>query len=272
MRKLFRYLLAAGLGLVFATGGPLVAQEFTQGFATDETLLRGALVSRVENDDAKVASASLETVDRLYGVVVRSNETAVSLTVDPAGVLVATSGRFEMLVSNINGEIKQGDYLTASAIKGIAMRADDRQSKTIGQALVDFNADQPEQILTTRDVTTSEGQTISVGIGRILVDLDVRNNPLAFGVQAPEVLIKLGETIAGGPVSVTRIWGALSVLALSFATGSVIFYAGIRTSLIAIGRNPLSKASVLRGFLQVSAISLSIFLIGGFAVYLILKL
>lgn len=251
---------------------PLSAQEFTKGFAADEKLLRGSIVSRVEGDETRVESATNDNIDRLYGVVVRSNETAVSLTVDPAGVLVATDGSFEVLVSDINGEIKEGDYLTASPIKGVAMKADDRQSKTIGQALMGFSAADPNQILTTREVVSNEGDSLTVGVGRILTDLDVRNNPLAYGVRAPEVLIRLGETVAGGPVSVTRIWGALSVLVLSFATGSVIFYAGIRTSIIAVGRNPLSKASVLRGFLQVTAISLSIFIIGGFAVYLILKL
>lgn len=273
MKILFRLRsLPAAILLAFLAVTPLVAQEFTQGFAADEELLRGAIVSRVEGDDTKVEGANSDSMERLYGAVVRSNETAVSLTVDPAGVLVATSGRFEMLVSNINGDVREGDYLTASSIRGIAMKADDRQSRTVGQALQDFNVDDPNQVLTTRDVTASDGQNLTVGVGRILADMDVRNNPLAYGVQAPEVLIRLGETIAGGPISVTRIWGALSVLVLSFATGSVIFYAGIRTSIIAIGRNPLSKASVLRGFLQVTAISLSIFIIGGFAVYLILKL
>lgn len=268
----FRYRLVATLLLALLVVVPLAAQEFTQGFGADEKLLRGAVVSRVEGDDAKVEGALTDSIERIYGVVVRSNETAVSLTVDPAGVLVATSGRFEMLVSNINGDVREGDYLTASSIRGIAMKADDRQTKTLGQALQDFDVEDPNQVLTTREVTANDGQMLTVGIGRVLADLDVRNNPLAYGVQAPEVLIRLGETIAGGPVSVTRIWGALSVLLLSFATGSVIFYAGIRTSIIAIGRNPLSKASVLRGFLQVTAISLAIFIIGGFAVYLILKL
>ena len=248
------------------------AQEFTQGFATDERLLRGAIVSRVEGDDTKVESASLDSISRLYGVVVRSNESPVTLTVDTAGVLVATSGRYEMLVTNLNGEIREGDYLSASPIKGVAMRADNRQEKSIGQALQAFNTMDPDSILATEEVVAENGKIFTAAIGRVLVDLDVRNNPLAFGVQAPEVLIRLGESIAGGPVSITRIWGALAVTLLTFATGSLIFYAGVRTSLIAIGRNPLSKASVLRGFLQVTAISLVIFIIGGFAVYLILKI
>lgn len=257
-----------GLGLWL----PVQAQEFTQGFGADEKLLRGALVSRVEGDENKVESAVVSAVDRIYGVIVRSNESPVTLTFDPSGVLVATSGRYEMLVSNINGEINDGDYLTASSIKGIAMKADDRQGKSVGQALQNFDTTDQNQVLSTKEVNSVEGQQRTVAIGRILVDLDIRNNPLSYGVLAPEVFVQLGETIAGGPVSVTRIWGALGTLVLSFATGSVIFYAGVRTSIIAIGRNPLSKASVLRGFLQVTAISLAIFIVGGFAVYLILKI
>lgn len=271
MKQAIQCLVAMLVGLL-ATYSPILAQEFTQGFATDEQLLRGAVVSRVANDDTRVESANQESNDRLYGVVVRSNETAVVLTSDTSGVIVATSGKYEVLVSNIGGEIENGDYLTTSPIRGIAMKANSQQDKTVGQALQTFNTTDNNQILTTRVVQSTNGTERTVAIGRVLVDMDVRNNPLAFGVQAPEVLIKIGEAIAGGPVAITRIWGALGVMLLSFATGSVIFYAGVRTSIIAIGRNPLSKASVLRGFLQVTAISLSIFIIGGFAVYLILKL
>jgi hypothetical protein len=271
MKRIFKPVVAIILS-VTALGGLVVAQEFTQGFASDEQLLRGAVVSRVADDDTKVEGARADAIDRLYGVVVRSNETAVVLTNDTSGALVATSGQYEMLVSNINGEVTEGDYLTASPIAGIAMKADQRQDKTIGQALQSFDTTDTNNILATRTITSTDGTDKTVAIGRVLADLDVRNNPLSFGVQAPEVLIRLGEAIAGGPVAVTRVWGALGVLALSFITGSVIFYAGVRTSIIAIGRNPLSKASVLRGFLQVTAISLSIFIIGGFAVYLILKL
>jgi len=261
-----------GLALAVILAWPLAAQEFTKGFATDQDLLKGEVVARVEGDESKVERASLSSGDRLYGAVVREAETSVALTDDTAGVLVATSGRFEVLLSNLNGDIRSGDYLTFSPIAGVAMKADDRQNKTIGQALQDFDTSQPSNILAVREVTASDGSSKNAAMGRILVDLDVRNNPLAYGIFAPQVLIELGETIAGGPVSVTRVWGALAVILLSFATGSIIFYAGIRTSLIAIGRNPLSKGSVLRGFFQVTAISLTIFLVGGFAVYLILKL
>lgn len=265
-------LVVVGLSIGVATTSVVFAQEFTQGFASDEKLLRGAVVSRIEGDDSKVEGAAESSIERLYGVVVRSNETAVVLTNDTAGVLVTTSGKYEVLVSNINGEIQVGDYITASPIKGVAMKADQRQSKTIGQAVQAFDSTDSNVVLATRQVTSNEGQSKTIAIGRILADMDVRNSPLSFGIEAPEIIIRIGEAIAGGPVAVTRVWGALGVLVLSFLTGSTIFYAGVRTSIIAIGRNPLSKASVLRGFFQVTAISFSIFIVGGFAVYLILKL
>lgn len=264
--------LGAGLALAAVLVVPLFAQEFTQGFGTTQDLLKGELVARVEGDEGKVEKAVASEGDKIYGVVVRADETPVSLTHDTAGVLVSTAGKYEVIVTNVNGEIKRGDYLTVSPIAGVAMKADDRQGKTIGQALQDFDTTDPNNILASREFTSQDGATKQAAMGRILADLDIRNNPLAYGIFAPQVLIELGQTIAGGPVSVTRIWGAIAVLVLSFLTGSVIFYAGVRTSLIAIGRNPLSKGSVLRGFFQVTAISLTIFLVGGFAVYLILKL
>lgn len=272
MKKIWQK-LGLGLVLVSILAVPILAQEeYTRGFSTDQDLLKGEVVARVEGDENKVERASQASGDRLYGVVVRAAETTVSLTEDTTGVLVSPSGKFEVLVTNLNGDISSGDYLTSSPIAGVAMKADDRQNKTIGQAIQDFDTTDPSNILAVREATAQDGTTKNAAMGRILVDLDVRNNPLAFGIFAPQVLVEIGESIAGGTVSVTRIWGALAVLLLSFLTGSVIFYAGVRTSLIAIGRNPLSKGSVLRGFFQVTAISLIIFLVGGFAVYLILKL
>ena len=53
--------------------------------------------------------------------------------------------------------------------------------------------------------------------------------------------------------------------------GSLI-YSAVRSSLIAIGRNPLSKKSIIRGLFQVVIIGLMVFLSGIFGVYLLLRL
>jgi hypothetical protein len=62
------------------------------------------------------------------------------------------------------------------------------------------------------------------------------------------------------------------VMLLAAAIAGAILYAGIRTSMIAIGRNPLAKSSVTRNLLSVVITSVIILIIGIVAVYLILKL
>ena len=54
-------------------------------------------------------------------------------------VPIALAGRIPVYVSNENGEVKTGDYLTASSIPGVAMKAT-KSGLIIGQALNDANA------------------------------------------------------------------------------------------------------------------------------------
>ena len=248
------------------------AEDFTQGYATDDNLFRGAVVSRHADDDNRVEGATTTNSDRLFGVVVQSDETAISITTDTAGVFVSNSGRFEVLVSNVNGEIEEGDYLTASSLKGIAMKADERQELIIGKAVQHFDTDSQDKILSTQKVTPSTGEPFDVAIGRILVEVDITDNPIRATSALPAFLQQFSLAIAGEVVSPIRIYSSVIVLVITFGLGGSMLYAGIRTSMIAIGRNPLSKRSVMKGFTRVAITAIVIFLTGFFAVYLILRL
>ena len=264
--KLFVLAVLLGLASTFSAG----AQEFTQGYATDDTLFRGSVISRAEEEPDKVSGATLAEIDRLYGVVVQNDETAVSLTTDTAGVFVATSGRFEVLVSNINGSIEEGNFVTISSLKGIGMKADEGQPLILGIALQDFDPNNDKN--TTQRVTPQEGQPFDVSIGRILVDVRVDKNPLRGTTAVPAFLQQFSVAIAGEVVSPIRIYASLIVLLITFFLGGSMLYAGIRTSIVAIGRNPLSKKSVLKGFTRLAVTATTIFLTGFFAVYLMLRL
>ena len=56
------------------------------------------------------------------------------------------------------------------------------------------------------------------------------------------------------------------------AIAGSLLYSGIRSSVISIGRNPLSKESITKSLLQIILTSIIIFLIGLFGVYLLLRL
>lgn len=266
----FKLLLALAFVLVLLMTTITVAQDFTQGYGTNDKLIRGSLVARNEEDDTLVDGANLENLSRLFGIVVRSNESAVTLSTDTTGVYVATTGRYEILVSTVGGDIKSGEYITASAIDGIGMKAGTTQELIIGQALQDFEISNPDAVLTTTTVTTPDGKTENVVIGRILADLDVKRNP-RLSQSAPELIVRFSELIAGKPVSLLRVYAAMAVLLVTAGLGGSMLYAGIKSSITAIGRNPLSKRSIMKGLLQVVGTSLAIFVSGFFAIYLILK-
>jgi hypothetical protein len=51
-----------------------------------------------------------------------------------------------------------------------------------------------------------------------------------------------------------------------------MLYSGIRSGMIAVGRNPLSKKSIMRSLIETVIAGLIVFAVGIFAVYLLLKL
>lgn len=262
-------LITAFSVLLFA---PLFAQDFTQGYTSDQTLPRGSVVGISTEDINKVELVNSERSESVLGIVVRSSDTAVTLTEDRSGVFVATTGRFQVLVTDLNGDIKPGDFVSVSPIEGIAMKTDDNQKFIVGEALEASNLGDASNVIAQYTVTNPDGSESEVAVGRILVDIDVKPNPYARSTdRAPEFLVNFSETIAGKPVSALRIYAAIAVLMVASAVAGSLLYSAVRSSIISIGRNPLSKRSVLAGLSQVVIISVIIFMSGLFAVYLILK-
>ncbi|MDQ3065349.1 MAG: hypothetical protein M3Q36_03720, partial [bacterium] len=77
--------------------------------------------------------------------------------------------------------------------------------------------------------------------------------------------------IAGKSLSPAKIYMSAGVFLIGTGIAFAILISGIRSSMISIGRNPLSKKSILRGLLQVIITSLIILIISVSAVYLLLK-
>ena len=87
-----------------------------------------------------------------------------------------------------------------------------------------------------------------------------------------DALRRASEAIAGKPVSPARVYISIIVLLAAAAIAGSLIYSAVRSSVIAIGRNPLSKRSIIRGLFQVVIIGILVFLSGVFGVYLILNL
>lgn len=244
------------------------AQAFTQGYASDAPLQKGMIVKLSEDDTTKVEPVSQESAEGAYGVVVDKNDAPATLSTEAQQVFVATEGKFEILVSNQNGAIEPGDYIVISSVKGIGMKVDEVQPIVIARALGGFEGTNSDRIS-----TASVGDK-QIEIGRILADIDISGNPLQKPPvkRLPDFLERVAESIAQKPVSTTRIYLSLIVLLLSSIVSSIVLYGGIRSAITSIGRNPLSKKSIIRGMIQVIIVGILIFIVGVFGVYLLLKL
>lgn len=247
----------------------------TQGYGVNGNLQKGMIVMLDPKDSSKVMAATGGEADVIQGVVVAANEAAFSLGNDASAgdqVYVATTGKYDVLVSDQNGRVKAGDFITISALDGIGMKADSNQSIILGKALEGF--DGSNNVISTTQLTTSAG-TKPVSLGLIQVDVGVSHNPLASGEGSdafvPGFLRDLAKAIAGKPVSAARIYISLAILLLTIVIAGSLLYGGVRSSLVSIGRNPLARRSVLRGLTQVMLIGVIILVIGLVAIYLLLK-
>lgn len=262
----------AGLALLVTLKltGILNAQSVTQGYGTDEVLQRGMIVGLKQDDPKKVESLNIDSLDRILGVVVDANDSPITISDQDEKVFVATIGRYDILVSDQEGVISAGDYITASSLNGIGMHATYEQSDIVGRALGGFNG--RDSVVGTSTLTDTKGQTRTVNIGRVEADIGISKNPIAKSAAVtPEWLGKIGQAIAGKSLSPARIYISAAIFVIGAFIAGAVLYTGIRSSLIAIGRNPLSKKSVMRGLLQVIFTSLIVFIISVVGVYLLLR-
>ncbi len=245
-----------------------------QGYSADKVLQIGTVVQLAGNGAAKVGPASQKDLSKMYGVVVDPH--ILSLTISSSSLqneaYVATTGTYSALVSDQGGAIKSGDYVTMSAIDGVAMKASTEQKIVLGRAAGSF--DGKANVAGTANLKDSAGGTEKVHLGMIPVAIDIRHNPDEKSTKAnvPPWLQRLGEAVAEKPIGPMRIYLSLGITGLSIIVALVLLYSGVRNSLIAVGRNPLSKKTIFRGLIEIILTSIIVLIIGLFAVYLLLKL
>lgn len=248
------------------------AQAVTEGYNADKALERGLIVGLKKNDSTKVESINSDAAEHILGVIVGINDAPVTISADGQRVFVATNGHYDVLVGTQNGAIESGDYIAISAYSGIGMKAGSKEPYVIGRALSGF--DGKKDVISNSEVKDTAGATHKVAIGRVSADVGVAKNPLLKATEPdlPSALRKAAQTIAGKPVDAVRVYLGIVVFAITTLAAGSLLYGGVRSALISVGRNPLSRKSIIRGMFQVVITGLIVFITGVFGVYLILRL
>ena len=252
----------------------VTAQSVSQAYDSPGNVQKGMIVMIDPKDSRKIKPLTNDTDTSMHGVIVAANDTVLNLTGDgtTSQVYVASTGKYQVLVSTQNGPIVKGDIISISALDGIGTKADTQQSVVLGKALSGFDGKQNVSGLMT--IKTNSGNK-KVAIGFVVVDISIAHNPMQVSVTGPPVpaiFKKAGEVITGKQVSTVRLYVSMIVLLITLFVSGSLMYGGVRSSLVAIGRNPLAKGAVARGLVQVIILGIIIFVIGLFSIYLILKI
>jgi hypothetical protein len=252
-----------------------ITNAVAQSYNADPSVKNSMLVQLKDKDPSTVVPLKSENAGDMLGIVVPSDQANIIITPEKSSkqqVLVATTGHYDVLVTSQQGSIKPGDYLAVSAIAGLAMRAGETEAQVIGQATGTF--DGKTNVIGSVELKDSTGKTRKVSLGRVKIDISVTHNPnyRKTADYVPELLGKVAAGIANKPVSAARIYLSITVLFIVSILAGNVLYSGIRSGMIAVGRNPLSKKSIMRSLIETLIAGLIIFVAGVFAVYLLLKL
>lgn len=238
-------------GLAFLVTPKASADIIVRSFNAKDTLQTGQVVALSLSDKSAVELAPAANSARIYGVVVDQNAAPVSISQPSHKVFVATGGVYPVFVSTENGSVNNNDYLSMSSSDGTAAKSKGDQTYIVGRAAQNFNGT----------------------VGKIAVLLTPGRDPrLGEDTTVPTLLRRLTEAIAGKPLSASRIYAALVIFIVTAAIAFGLLWVGVRSGMIAIGRNPLSKHSIMQGLAQVIFAATIVFVGGLLGIYLLLRL
>ncbi|MEK7173559.1 MAG: hypothetical protein AAB710_00565, partial [Patescibacteria group bacterium] len=165
-----------------AGGGTVTAFDVAERYAASEVMEAGdiAMMDTGTSSIAVMKAQASTTSPILVGVV--STHAAIALNgsnvvLAPAveatstNPLVALAGRVPVKVSNENGEVQKGDYITASSQPGVGRKANDGE-RTIGIALEDFT-----HAATTTNTEIRKVLTF-INLGHAKLDHEIANGSL----------------------------------------------------------------------------------------------
>ncbi len=245
------------------------ADTISQSYTAQVAIPAGSLVSLQQGSSTQIVTADSSNTDNLLGVTVAAQASLVNLNPNNGNTLVVTSGNAAVLVSNINGDIAKGDSLTTSPIAGVAMKAT-APGKIVGIATGNFSAGQASS---RQNIVNKKGESSDVALGQVSANVMVgnyQNQPTLSGNGVISAVQAVATSTTGKSISTARALLALLVLLIAVVISVLILYTAVASSIRSIGRNPLSRHSILQSLIQV-IIAVVVIMLSGFSiVYLII--
>jgi hypothetical protein len=220
-----------------------------------------------KNSQDQVVPAATVTVENLLGVAINAGSSILSVNSGETNqVQVATSGTLPVIVSDINGPIFRGDQITASPINGVGMKATNN-TRVVGIAQDDLKESKNNK----QRYTDSEGIQHTITIGEIQVLVNV-----SYYFKEPDKTLipasiqNLANALAGKNVSSLPILISGAIFLVTIIVVVSIVFSMVRSSIISVGRNPMSQSAIYRDLIQLSVLVVVILAVGMASIYLVL--
>lgn len=263
--KRLRFLLGMLVGSTMLVSSVFAVSPISQSYLTEDDLTEGSIVALKEGSTDEVEAANIKNADNIFGVVINSDNSLLTISAkEGTQVQVANEGTMAILVSDINGEIARGDPVTASPIGGIGMKATDN-IRIVGIAQGPMVGQKEEEL------KTEDGKTEKVTLGEVPVLVNV-----SYFFKQPEKTIvpgaiqNIANGLAGKKVDTLPILISAGIFFVMLVVISSIIYSMIRSSIISVGRNPMSQSAIYRDLVQMSVLVLAILTVGVISIYLVL--
>jgi hypothetical protein len=235
------------------------AQDISSGLAitipiAEKTIPNGALISQTTSG---YQLTNIAYDPNMYGVAVENPAASLRLTTDTAANIhfVLTNGKAYVLVTDSNGPIKAGDFLTSSTTAGAAQKAT-AVGFVMGTAMEDYTASKSGQL------------------GLISAAISFHYNTSVASTGKSTNLITSLKSAASAPflTPLTSLRYILAVVVTAVAFGCAFWFFGRfgKTGIEALGRNPLAAKTIAIGLIFNILLTIVILGSGLFLSYLIL--
>lgn len=201
-------------------------------------------------DDDTLVRASSAYDKKIFGVVVADPAIVLNVSSDKTKSIVS-SGEASVKVSNKNGDIEVGDFITSSDETGFGQKATE-DGVVIGKALASYSSSDTGTIPVMVNITFQSG-----GVAGDINELWDKLIALTSG--------SLKEP--GDLQALLRYLFAFLLGAGTFVLGFFFFARNLRSGLVAIGRNPLAKGTI-RASMLINLLAITVLSFAGFGLSL----
>lgn len=205
--------------------------------------------------------------NKIFGVL-QQNALIVYRDVGNKGQPVARTGIAQVNVTNINGSVSKGDYITSSEIAGKGQKAT-QSGYILGIALDNFSGEGAQSLEYSGKAYKAGKIAVALKIeyaeintSRSLTRLfDYFNAAIFKNVQDPDRFVLIIRYLAAG----------ITVI-IAFAISFLTFSRAVAKGVEGIGRNPLARNAIQFSIIINAALTTVIVLVGVIASFIILKL